>query len=563
MKNISFKLLLALVATCLIATTSCKKYLDINTDPDTPQNPDPSSVMPAMLSALARGVQFDARYLGAYTQMFQLSAPGYVWDAHGYAINSDAGGELFRQAYFGLGRNLEYMISEGNKHRQWDYVGAAQALKCHTFQQLTLTHGEVGWDSLYNDNQFFYSYQSQPYVLSQIDSLCRISLNNLSRTDFDLTYPRLAKGDYVYGGNTALWRKFVNGILARNFLCQMHKNPTFPDSVIKYSALAMATTAEDFVIPFDASRNDDANFFGTFRNNWTNLRQSRFIVNLLDGTTLNATVPTTINVANRDPRMQHMLTVGQDTVTLTLNGGYRGLAPVIGDPNTATVNPRQRVPTLWGDSLLLNPGSGNFGLPQGKFLFHNKAALPIMTFSEMQFIQAEAQFAKAPNSVLAYNAYRTAIGAHFDMINRASYPRANNPLFKIIPITFAERTAYLAGPAVKQSPVALTRTDIMLQKYIALWGWGYVETWTDQRRYHYKTDLDPQTALPVYNSLINFTIFADNQNRNVNRLRPRFNSEYVWNIDAINNMIAFSNTYNTFPISEINFHTAECWFSRP
>ena len=555
------KLIIAaiLIVTTLVTATSCKKYLDVNSDPDTPQNPDPSSLMPAMLAAMPRGVQFDGRHIGRYTQMFQATTANDTYDGQG-GFQTDAPGEIFRQSYFGLGRNLEYMVTQGTLQRQWDYVGAAQAMKAWTFQCLTLVQGEAGWDSLYQDNKYFYEFQPQQTVLGGVDSLCRVAIGNLARTDYNTAFPRLAKGDYVYNGNTALWTKFVYGLMARNFLCVLQKIPSAADSAIKYSQLAMASGAEDFLVPFDGTRNEDANFLGTFRNNFTALRQSRTIVNLLDGTTLTGAS----TIATRDPRMQHLLTVSQDTTTGTTNGGYRGLVPTVGDPNTTTINPRQRVTVLWGDSLYVNPGSANFGLPQGKYLFHNKAVCPIMTFGEMQFIRAEAEFAKAPNSVLAYTAYRNGINAHFDFINRGSYPRANVALFKNVPISAAERAFYLASTNVKQTPAALTRTEIMLQKYIALWGWGFVETWTDIRRYHYLTDLDAQTALPVYKALQPITTYyADNFNRPVYRIRPRFNSEYVWNIGAINNMIIAANTYNTFAIGEPNFHTAECWFSRP
>jgi hypothetical protein len=558
MKNRKITFRIAVLFFSIILATSCKKYLDINSDPDTPQNPDPSAIMPAMLAGMPRAIQFEGRYLGRYTQMFHSTAANDTYDGMG-GFQTDAPGEIFRQAYFGLGRNLEYMITQGTKQKQWDYVGVAQAMKSYIFQCLTLVQGEVGWDNLYQDNKYFYSYQSQPVVLKGIDSLCRVALDNLNRTDFDPTYSRLAKGDFVYNGNTALWKKFVSGILARNFLAVMHKDPSYPDSVIKYSSLAMASGADDFILPFDATRNEDANFWGTFRNNLTALRQSKMIVNLLDGTSLAGTS----TVANRDPRMPHLLTVSQDTTTGSINGGYRGLTPGVGDPNTTTINPRQRVTVLWGDSLYVNPGSGNFGLPQGKYLFHNKAVFPIMTYGEMQFIRAEAEFAKAPGSTAAYTAYKNGINAHFDFINRGTFPRANVPLYKNVPITTTERNTYLAGANVKQTAALLTKSDIMLQKYIALWGWGMVETWTDMRRYHY-IDLDAITGLPVYKALQPLAaIYGDNQGRPVYRIRPRFNSEYVWNINSINEMIQSANSYNTFSVQEVNLHTSECWFSRP
>ena len=70
MKNIFMKKILLILITGSLLISSCKKYLDINSDPDTPQNPDPTSVMLAMYPAAADAVQFDGMWLGAYSQMF-------------------------------------------------------------------------------------------------------------------------------------------------------------------------------------------------------------------------------------------------------------------------------------------------------------------------------------------------------------------------------------------------------------------------------------------------------------------------------------------------------------
>ena len=92
-------------------------------------------------------------------------------------------------------------------------------------------------------------------------------------------------------------------------------------------------------------------------------------------------------------------------------------------------------------------------------------------------------------------------------------------------ITPATKAAYMANPKViPASAAGLTLSHIMLQKYIALYGYGFNETWTDMRRYHY-TDLDPQTGKSVY---AGFTIPSPlnvyNNGKPVYRARPRYNS---------------------------------------
>ena len=93
----------------------------------------------------------------------------------------------------------------------------------------------------------------------------------------------------------------------------------------------------------------------------------------------------------------------------------------------------------------------------------------------------------------------------------------------------------------------------MLQKYLALYGYGFVETWCDLRRYHYNLDKDPDTGLPVFRNFIIPILSSVNGGLYVQRVRPRFNSEYVWNIAELNRIGALQN----------NYHTKPMWFSEP
>jgi hypothetical protein len=177
-----------------------------------------------------------------------------------------------------------------------------------------------------------------------------------------------------------------------------------------------------------------------------------------------------------------------------------------------------------------------------------------MTCSEMQFMKAEAAFIKGDKTT-ALTAYQNGINLHFDFINRNNWPRGNSVLYNVTAITAAERAAYLASANVKKDITTLTVSDIMLQKYIALWGWGFFETWVDMRRYHY-VDLDRDqiaNAVQVYKNFLLPTLDAGNIGRPAYRERPRYNSEYIWNIEELKRLGALNS----------NYHTYECWFSLP
>lgn len=551
----------------LASFNSCKKYLDVNTDPDTPQFPDVSSVFPTQLAGIPRGLQYDSRYAGRFIQYWlnASTAADINFDRMGYTAASDANGDIWRQVYFGLGKNLNYIIDEGLKKEQWDYVGAAYALKAMMFQYCTDYHGEVIFSEAFVENKATFKFDSQESVYKGVDSLCRLALIYLNNTAYNPSSTRLSKGDYIYNGNNARWIKFVNGLLARNFHRLTNKANYNADSVIHYADLAMTTVDDDFVIPFDASKNDDANFYGTYRNNLTNYRQSNYIVKLLEGSTITGVAATSATAYNRDPRMKHMLSASQDTTNG--NGGFRGIDPGVVDPfgtltgnyavgSTNWINARKRVATPFGDSTYANPSAAVFSSQYSKYLFSNKTVFPVMTASEIQFMKAEAAFRKG-DKTKALAAYTSGINLHFDFINRGNWPRANTVLYTVAPITTAERTAYLNGNNVKRTEAGLKLSDIMLQKYIALWGWGFFETFVDMRRYHYvDTEIDPVSSLPtqVYlGFVIPTTLAAENLGKPVYRVRPRYNSEYVWNREELLRIGALN----------VDYHTYETWFSQP
>jgi hypothetical protein len=176
-----------------------------------------------------------------------------------------------------------------------------------------------------------------------------------------------------------------------------------------------------------------------------------------------------------------------------------------------------------------------------------------MTASEIQFIKAEALLRKN-DKINALTAYTNGISLNFDMLS-TKYT-ANIPVGK--EITPANKAAYLANINVVPAAAAgLTRTRIMMQKYIAMYAWGMHNVWCDLRRYHY-TDLDPETGAQVYAGFTppsGSNLHATNLGKFVYRARPRYNSEYLYNIPSLT-------AIGAYPVGN-DYHTKETWFSKP
>ena len=144
---------------------------------------------------------------------------------------------------------------------------------------------------------------------------------------------------------------------------------------------------------------------------------------------------------------------------------------------------------------------------------------------------------------------------------------------------------YKAGPYVD----GMTLTDfslshIMMQKFVAMFPYGAPEVWVDMRKYHYdlkysgeypsfgngwnKTQVDQKWdtdetkvykgyyLMPAQVEYRRSAYNVKNEGAPCYRIRPRYNSEYMWNrpsLDALK------------PISGLadNYHCSIPWFAYP
>jgi hypothetical protein len=299
-----------------------------------------------------------------------------------------------------------------------------------------------------------------------------------------------------------------------------------PAAVIAAVDKSFASEADDALLAYPATdpASADYNFWGRTRNNITSYRQSQFVVNLMNGTDFGAV----------DPRMSRILAPAAD-------GQFRGVDPnVVGFGALAIA---QQPFNFFGYS-----GTGGLLLPS-RYIFDDKSKVPFMTYAQLQFVKAEAAF-RSGDKVTALAAYRNGISAHIDFVNSRNLD--NNQAATQISST--EKANFLADARiVPTSPASLTLTQIMTQKYIAQWAWGHNELWMDMRRYHY-TDIDPATNAQIYPGFAAPTnLYPDNNGKIAQRIRPRYNSEYVWNLNAL----------KVIGGDQLDYHTKPIWITQP
>lgn len=549
----NLKYILYSSAAMMILISSCRKKLEeAYLNPNAATRQPVEVIFPSLIGSFtgsssaagaAYGLSNDALYIGRYIQYwgtYNVSTTANVgtqFDLMGGVTGaSDLMGSLWAAHYYGMGQNVNRIIEWGGEEEKWDYVGAAWAIRAWSLFETSNQYGEMIVQQAFNTSLQQFLYDEQVIAYQYVRDACFNALANLNRTGGGMNPTNFAASDsYFNGGNLDLWKKFVYGILARSYAYIHNKSTYSADSVIKYTNLSCATNADNITCKFqNTGITGTMNFYGPARQNVngsnTGIRQSKYIADLMSGVNAGAFAGV------EDPRRWVML---RENTSQT----FKGTTPGSGTSGlSANDQPRSFMGTLFS----------TVGYPAGdtaRYIFRNAAEWPIMTASEMKFLKAEAQVRKNDRAN-ALISYREGISLNFDhLISKYS---ANVPTTQVL--TTAKRDAYLGQVnIVPASAASLSLTHIMLQKYIALFGWGVHVTWADMRRYHY-TDIDPQTTTQVY---ANFTpptsLYVNNGGKLVYRTRPRYNSEYLYNIPELTRIGALL----------LDYHTKRPWFTEP
>lgn len=530
-----------LLSASLLASCSKKieeAYLNPNADTKKPiEDLLPGLIDNMTCSYSAAGSNYgttnDGLYLGKYIQFWAQSTAGNQYDRMGGATGgSDLLGSVWAMHYYGQGQNLNRIIEWGTEEQKWDYVGVAHAIRSWGWLTLTNVYGEAILKQAFNTSQRVFDYDSQEEIYAEVRRVAHVALSFLDRTDGNVSQQNLAKGDkQMFNGDVNKWKKFVYSVLARSFNHLTNKASYNADSVIYYANLGIIDHADNAYAQFtNAGPIGTYHFWGPQRGNFGGQRQTRFIADLMNGVN-----PTFTGVA--DPRAWYILRENP-------NGNFTGIRPTKGF-ETLPLNDRPN--NFWGGlyATTTSPDANDV-----RYVYANNPKFPIISAAEVHFMKAEAYYRKGLKAE-ARTSYIAGIRSSLEMLKddyNYAIPAGRE-------ITDQTITDFLANTTIVPAQADLRLSHIMLQKYIAMYGYGVIETWVDMRRYHY-TDEEPGTGQQVYAGFEPLDVndlFANNLGKLAYRCRPRYNSEYLYNVEALQKVGGL----------DLDYHTKEMWFSQP
>jgi hypothetical protein len=615
-KKISISVLL--LASLLFLTTSCEDYLDVNKNVDAPAYIDGYLYLAGIEQAYQE-TYYDIRALGPLTQMMGTSS-FTTFATHYYQESSDNGGQMWRMAYWSQGMNLENLINQSVEAENWTLAGIGLAIKAFSWDQLTKYHGELILKDAFVPGLLSHRYDYQDTIYTAVRNWAYKAIEYLEMTDNTGYGTKISANDYIYGGDKAKWIKFAYGIIVRNLASLSNKSDfstAYAPALITAASKSFTSFADDATLRvagggLAAAQSTYNNFWGTARANLSrSYFQHDYAVEVFTGTVpfYDEATGSKVSVTGNTyyPFRLAAKQIICDTI-LTVAGHYDPRVAVklgtTDDPNydnidvinsikrrkyyggsfTGTGGPIGSAPSYFGR----NASSSTVTDGKGRWIYRDDAPYILMTCAELKFCLAETYW-KMGMKAEAFEAFKAGVKADMDFTANYIYPGTKAQAVGGDKITKAVFTTaaneYLAGPFVNGLSLAdFSLSHIMMQKWVALYPWGAQEAWVDMRKYHYdikytgeypksgdgwdlstvtqKWDTDPAK---VYKGL--FLSPAQVQGRKVAystfndgspcyRIRPRYNSEYMWNKPSLQTLK---------PISGMaaNYQCSIPWFAYP
>jgi hypothetical protein len=425
----------------VVVTGGCKKYLDINTNPNSASEPPIEGLLANTTNLTAYNVYDVSDWTSYYVQYLASPSVSSSTDTYQQVDPSGTWGDIYNVL-----TDLYDMRKFGEEKGLNAYVGVANILTAINLSMASNIWGDMPYSEAFvGVSNLAPHFDDQKALYDTCLALIDRGITDMQQPDADGELN--AGSDFIHGGDAGAWIKTAYALKAR-LLNQVSKTAQY-DAAAVLSAIdnAYTSNADDAQVTQFSVRNPWASAAINNSNLLLDAWLSSYFVNAANGATYGVF----------DPRLPQIT----DT-TMFLD--YRGT------PNGA------------GFQGAVNTDHAQSYIDVDKWYSSTNSPLQIITNAECRFIEAEAAF-RSDDKERAYSAYISGI--------TQSMQKLDVPADSI--------SKYLANGAVSVGKDNLTLNLIMKEKYIACFLMPV--TWDDMRRldYSYK-----DFALPVNATLSTF-----------------------------------------------------------
>jgi len=245
MKNIS----LYTIGLILLASTGCKKYIDVNQDPNDPTDVKEAALLAPIEVALSTEMYGgnSAFIVQNFMQTTAINQPPPQIGTY-LEINSDLDGDW--NAYYTTALiNLKIMNGKAEADGKSNYAAVAKILTALTLGNATDLWGDIPYSqALKGTSNLTPVFDKQEDIYKDIQSILDSAIVNINAASTIVP----AGDDYFYSGDMSKWKKLAYTLKARYYM-HLTKAPG-------YTAAAQAQLALTALANGLASNNDDLQF---------------------------------------------------------------------------------------------------------------------------------------------------------------------------------------------------------------------------------------------------------------------------------------------------------------
>jgi hypothetical protein len=439
MKNI--RLLLTVL---VFAFSSCTEEIlnEIDTNPNQINNAPLKTILPQVQ------VSYVTEIAGGGTAINTF----YLAELNTFVLGNNAlqavqgmGEQAWTQGYLAL-NDLAILKQKAIESNAPTYAGIADVLRAFNLAALTDWFGDIPYSEALRSDIVNPSFDKADTIYPEIQKILDEAIVNLEKESGPLA-PRA--DDLIFNGNKSLWIKTAYGLKARLHNRLSNLDPTgSANNALSAISKSFSSDAEGFVFNKFNDLNTNGNSFSVSQNNQPQSAVGNGIYNAMAGFTPSGKI-------EGDPRASIWFTKVKGQIIPAPNGTAR---PDFGEPRL----------------------DGAF-YSKPEIFKHFRAPVPLLTYTELKFIEAEANL-RLNNPTKAYEAYQTATSL---ALNHAG---DFNPAVKLSP---AQINTYLQSDKVLPGANKLTQHDVIMQKYIYFYQYQPLEAYNDVRRTGFVPVTDP------------------------------------------------------------------------
>jgi hypothetical protein len=288
-----------------ITLSACKKYLDVNQNPNVPSDVSES----LLLAPIEAGI---SQYIAAgnaaslVNQWMQNCVPNQPMpNTVNYLVTSSTFDDFWNSFYVATMNNLSILDKQATANGNVKYAGIAKVLTAYTLGTATDLWGDIPYSEAFNGTgKTTPAYDSQENIYKSIQSLLDAAITQLGAG----TGATPGVDDYYYAGDMSKWIKMAYTLKARYYM-HLTEAPGYTAATQANLALTalsngMSSNEDDCAFAYNGTSTSSNAWYLHFYNTSTLVLSSNYVDSL---------------VKRNDPRLPYLVSKAENTGLYTGN----------------------------------------------------------------------------------------------------------------------------------------------------------------------------------------------------------------------------------------------------